>query len=139
MMTLKCTKEEVINLIEQYYQQKEGRKVTARISAKKECMGLYETEGCVTTIKVKEEMEFLGMRKEVETLITKKELQDIFNALLEEKGYIATNLTYDDGLHSTWEGCYMNERIVKKAYFDGITLEISNKKEKTLSRVHKLN
>lgn len=133
MITLKCTEKEVINIIEQYYKQKEGRNVTASISAERGFIGLYETEGCITTIKIKEEIEFLGMKKEVEISINKNELEEILNILLDENGYIVKNIIYDTGLSGD-----MFDRPIG-AYFRGITLEIDNKKKKTLSRNRNLN
>lgn len=135
-MNLKCTKEEIMNLIEQYYLEMEGEHVKANIQAKKECVGFYEHETCMTTISIMREIELLGMKKEIEEVISKEKLKNILNTLLEKNGYVVTDLSYDDGVSSTWVGHYTCERLVKQAYFNGIALTLEEKKDKPLTRVH---
>ena len=137
MRNLILSKEEIINIVEQYYLKEEGKKVKASINSKKECIGIHEEDGCVTTISIKEEFNILGMRKEIVTIIRQDELKNILNILLKNEGYEVINLQYNDGIHSEWVGYGMNEHEIKRAYFNGITLILNSIKDshKTRSRV----
>lgn len=137
MISLYFSENEIINLVEQYYREEEGREVKVSIYSKKECVGIYEEEGCVTNISVKEEFDILGMKKNFVTTIGQEELKDILNLLLEKEGYEVVNLMYNDGLRSECAGYGMHEYQIKKAYFNGVTLTLNNvkAKPKTRSRV----
>ena len=137
MIKLEFNKSEIINLVELYYRKEEGREVKVSINSRKECVGRYEEDGCVTTISVKEEFDILGMKKNFVTTISQDELKDIFNLLLEKEGYEIVSLMYNDGLHTEWSGYGMYEYQTKKAYFNGITLTLNNIKDrpKVRSRV----
>ncbi len=136
MIELKLERSQLIPLVEEYYREKEKKEVKVTISANKQCvgLGLYEMESCVTEIKRTEEIELLGTKQKLTKTISKEELQDVLNVLLKSQGYIVEEITYDDGLSSHWEGCYMNERLVKKAYFHGVTLRLTETKNRPKTR-----
>ncbi len=136
-MEITYSKEETIKLIEEYYKRLEDREVKASISARKECVGLYEVDGCVTTISVTEKMEIGGMQKDVKETISQEEFKKILRALFDLYGFELTNVTLNDGLNSRWEGYGMGEYEVKSAYFKGITINVNKKKNVTLGKVMK--
>lgn len=136
-MEITYSKEETIKLIEEYYKRLEDREVKASISARKECVGLYEVDGCVTTISVTEKMEIGGMQKDVKETISQEEFKKILRALFDLYGFELTNVTLNDGLNSRWEGYGMGEYEVKSAYFKGVTINVNKKKNVTLGKVMK--
>lgn len=136
-MEITYSKEETIKLIEEYYKRLEDREVKASISARKECVGLYEVDGCVTTISVTEKMEIGGMQKDVKETISQEEFKKILRALFDLYGFELTNVILNDGLNSRWEGYGMGEYEVKSAYFKGITINVNKKKNVTLGKVMK--
>ena len=136
-MEISYTKEETSKLIQEYYKRLEDRTVSVSISAKKDCVGLYETEGCVTTITVTEKMVIGGMQKDVKETIDEDQLRTILKALFELYGFKLENVTLNDGINSRWEGYGMGEQEIKTAYFKGITLNVKKIKNQSLSKVPK--
>ena len=136
-MEINYSKEETIKLIEEYYKRLEDREVKASISARKECVGLYEVDGCVTTISITEKMDIGGMQKDVKETISQEEFKKILRALFDLYGFELTNVALNDGLNSRWEGYGMGEYEVKSAYFKGITICVNKKKNITLGKVMK--
>ena len=133
-MEVTFTKEETIKLIEEYYSMLEGRTVTATASAKKGYTGWQDEEACVTTIKISEKMEIVGMQKEVVETVTEDQLHTILRALFDLYELDLTSLTLNDGLSSRWEGYGYNEHEVKTAYFKGIIVNVKKKNNQTLGK-----
>lgn len=133
-MEINYTKEETIKLIEEYYKRLEGREVKANINAKKERVGFYETDECVTTVSVTEKMEIAGMQKDVKETISEEQLKVLLSALFALYDFELTGITLNDGLNSRWEGYGMVEHEVKSAYFKGITINVKRKKNVSLGK-----
>lgn len=125
------TKEEIIKLLEEYYKRLEGREVKVKVSSKKECVGLYEEDGCVTTFTVVETMDIAGIHKETEETLSQEQLRTNLRALFALYEFDLTSLQVDDGLHSSWEGYGMGEHEVKKPYFKGVVVELMKQKNPT--------
>lgn len=128
-MEINYTKDETIKLIEEYYRIFEEREVKASITVKKDLVGIYEEEGCVTTICVSEDIEIAGMKKTIKETITEAELKKKFKALFSGYSFDLKSLTMNSGLNSRLEGYGMAEHEVKSAYFRGITINVDKKKE----------
>lgn len=133
-MEIEFTKEETIKLIEEYYKKLEDRIVKASISAKKGYTGWRDEEGCVTTITVAEPIEIMGMKKDVKQTITEEELNTMLKALFDLYEFQLTKITLNDGLNSRWEGYGMGEHEVTSAYFKGITINVTKKKNVSLAK-----
>lgn len=133
-MEIEFTKEETLKLIEEYYKKLEDRTVKASISAKKGYIGWRDEEGCVTTITVAEPIEIMGMKKDVKQTITEEELNTMLKALFDLYEFQLTNITLNDGLNSRWEGYGMGEHEVTSAYFKGITINVTKKKNVLLAK-----
>lgn len=133
-MEIEFTKEETIKLIEEYYKKLEDRTVKASISAKKGYTGWRDEEGCVTTITVAEPIEIMGMKKDVKQTITEEELNTMLKALFDLYEFQLTKITLNDGLNSRWEGYGMGEHEVTSAYFKGITINVTKKKNVSLAK-----
>ncbi len=133
-MEIEFTKEETIKLIEEYYKKLEDRIVKASISAKKGYTGWRDEEGCVTTITVAEPIEIMGMKKDVKQIITEEELNTMLKALFDLYEFQLTKITLNDGLNSRWEGYGMGEHEVTSAYFKGITINVTKKKNVSLAK-----
>ena len=119
-MEVTFTKEETLKLIEEYYKRLEDREVKASVTAKKGYTGWQDEEACVTAITISENMEIVGMQKEVKESITEDQLNTLLRALFDLYEFDLTSITLDSGLSSKWEGYGMNEHEVKTAYFKGI-------------------
>lgn len=133
-MEISYTREETIRLIEEYYKRLEERDVKASINTRKDCIGIYEEEGCVTTISVTEKLEIGGMQKDVKENISEDQLNVILRALFGLYGFELTRVTLNDGLNSYWEGYGMCEHEVKSSYCKGITINVKKKKNVTLGK-----
>lgn len=133
-MEIDFNKEETIKLIEEYYKRLEDRTVKASITAKKGYTGWRDDEGCVTTITIAEPIEIMGMKKEVKQTITVDELKTLLKALFDLYEFQLTNITLNDGLNSRWEGYGMAEHEVTSAYFKGITVNVTKKKNQSLEK-----
>ena len=133
-MEIEFTKEETIKLIEEYYKKLEDRIVKASISAKKGYTGWRDEEGCVTTITVAEPIEIMGMKKDVKQIITEEELNTMLKALFDLYEFQLTKITLNDGFNSRWEGYGMGEHEVTSAYFKGITINVTKKKNVSLAK-----
>ena len=133
-MEIEFTKEETLRLIEEYYKKLEDRTVKASISAKKGYTGWRDEEGCVTTITVAEPIEIMGMKKDVKQTITEEELNTMLKALFDLYEFQLTKITLNDGLNSRWEGYGMGEHEVTSAYFKGITINVTKKKNVSLAK-----
>ena len=131
-MEINYTKTETLALIEQYYEKLEGRTVKANILARRETVGLYETESCVTSIYITEQIDVLGVKKQVKEQLGDGQLKELLKALFAEYDFDLTRVVLNDGLDSRWEGYGMAEHEVKSAYFRGITVNVKRKKAQSL-------
>ncbi len=131
-MQIDYTKEETLKLIEEYYKKLEGRDVKASVSSKKECVGFYEQDTCVTTFTISEEMEIAGMKKKVKQKISNDELNTLLKALFNLYDFELTDIVINDGINTEWEGYGMCEHQVKTPYFKGITIDVKKKVNQTL-------
>ena len=138
-MEVTFTKEETIKLIEEYYKKLEDRDVSASITSKKGSIGLREEEGCITTFIVAEKMEIVGLKKEIKENISNDQLITLLKALFDLYEFTLTNVTINDGINSRWEGYGYNEHEVKYAYFNGITVNVDKKKNRSLNKKYQSN
>lgn len=127
MKKINITKQELSKLVQAYYKKLENREVLVTIASKKECVGLYEDESCVTTISVKEKIKFLGLEKEIVEVISIKKVEEYLRALLAQEGMDLIGVTLNDGLSSHCEGYGLAEHDVYRPYCNGATLEFSSK------------
>ena len=107
--------------------EKEGRSVKADITARKECIGIFEEIGCVTTISVSENVTLLGVETTQSETLSKDEVKVILSELLKEAGYDLNDLNFNDGIRKSTVGYFMDEHIESRAYFKGVTLNISKR------------
>lgn len=133
-MKIDYTKEETIKLLEEYYKRLEDREVKVSIKSEKGCIGIYETEGCITHICVSEEMDICGMKKKVVTELSDDEFKTNLRALFNLYGFTLSNVTMNDGISSRWEGYGMAEHQVSSAYFKGISINVEKAKETKLAK-----
>lgn len=130
-------KQETIKLIEEYYRRLEGKEVKASITAKEACFGLYESKGCQTTVTVTESMEIAGIRKDVKTELGKEDLLTKLRALFSLYEFDLKGFDYEDGLSSRCEGFGMDEHVVSKPYFNGITVRVEKQKQQNLGMYYR--
>ena len=76
------------------------------------------------------------MKKEVKQTITVDELKTLLKALFDLYEFQLTNITLNNGLNSRWEGCGMAEHEVTSAYFKGITVNVTKKKNQKVIQLH---
>ena len=97
---LKISKNDLIKLLEKYYEEKLGKKIKISITTTEECFGLYEVEELVTRIKfeTKETMmdEVLG---KIEHTIThsldESDIKEVLSEHLRSKGYTVDTINYE--------------------------------------------
>lgn len=123
-MEIKYSKNDLKDLIKKYYLEMEGQDVEVSITSKNELVGFYGTNTCVTTIKVKESVTILGKTTITEVVISKDDLYNMFSVMLESEGYSLSDLEYDSGIKEKCVGCYMNEHMESKPYFNGVILSV---------------
>lgn len=129
-METKFNKQETANLLQEYFEKLEGRKVKVSISAKKTLVGIYESESCKTTITVSEKMDIAGIEKEVTYELSEKDLSNHITALLALQGFDVESVELDDGISNRTVGYFMDEHTEKKAYCNGITVRLNRVKGK---------
>ena len=117
---IELSKEEVIQLLEQYYKDKEGREVKVYIQPKL-TYDLYGNKVGETDIYIIEEINLGGLKKELRETISRDTVKDILNSLLMNEEYYVNGLSYLEG--------YRGE-----VYFNGITLYVCKKRRNSMLR-----
>lgn len=117
---IELSKEEVIQLLEQYYKDKEGREVKVYIQPKL-TYDLYGNKVGETDVYIIEEINLGGLKKELKETISRDTVKDILNSLLMNEEYYVNGLSYLEG--------YRGE-----AYFNGITLYVCKKRRNSMLR-----
>jgi len=118
---LKIQREDLINILNEYYSKKLGRKVTVREAHSIGHVGLYEDEDVEVKFSF-DEVISIGAFKGVKT--TFLEYEDVKNTLgsyLDEQGYLIDSMTYDAGI------CSVGYREDRESYFKGVNLKIREK------------
>ncbi len=133
-MEINYTKEETLQLIEEYYKRLEGREVKAKITSTRGAIDMYDHEGCITSISITEKMDVCGMRKDVVTRLSEDDFKKYLKALFGLYEFNLTDVTLNDGLNSRWEGYGFDEHEVKNPYFKGITVNVEKQKNKGLKK-----
>lgn len=134
-MEMRFTKDDSIKFIEEYYKKFEQRDIKAKIKSQKGTCGygMSEMDTCYTSIAIEEEIEVMGIKTKTTEILPENNLLGIFKAVLEEHGFDVTKAEFDDGVNTSWEGCYMNEHQVSRIYCKGVILNVKkNAKQKTI-------
>ena len=132
---MKFSKEDSIKFIEEYYKNHEQRDIKAKIKSQKTTCGygMGEMDTCTTSVVIEEELEVMGIKTKTSEVLPEDNLLGIFKTVLEENGFDVTKVEFDDGINTSWEGCYMNEHQVSKVYCKGVILNVKrNTKQKTI-------
>ena len=134
-MEMKFSKEDSIKFIEEYYKKYEQRDIKAKIKSQKTTCGygMGEMDTCTTSVVIEEEIEVMGIKTKTSEVLPEDNLLGIFKTVLEENGFDVTKVEFDNGINTSWEGCYMNEHQVSKVYCKGVILNVKrNTKQKTI-------
>lgn len=134
-MEMRFSKDDSIKVIEEYYKKFEQKVVKAKIKSQNgSCgYGMAEIDTCYTNVVIEEEIEVMGIKTKTIEMVLEKNLLGIFKAVLEEYGFDVTKVEFDDGINTSWEGCYMNEHQVSRVYCKGVILNVKkNNKQKTI-------
>jgi len=123
-MEIKYSKNDLKDLIKKYYLEMKGQDVEVNITSKSELVGFYGTNTCVTNISIKEIVTLLNKKVTIEETISKDDLYNMFSVMLESEGYSLSDLEYDSGIKEKCVGCYMNEHMENKPYFNGVILSV---------------
>lgn len=135
IMEIKFTKDDSIKFIEEYYKKFEQREIKAKIKSQKATFGygMGAMDTCYTNVVIEEEIEVMGIKTKTIETIPEDNLLGIFKTILEEHGFNVTKAEFDDGVNTSWDGCYMNEHEVSRVYCKGIVLNVKrNAKQKTI-------
>ncbi len=122
-MEITISKENVIELLTNYYKETEDFNGIIRIKTKKELTGhnLSESEVAKTKIERKEEINLLGVTVPVVSIISEEEVLGIFQNLLSAKGYTVNSIKLDQGISNE----YHYNGDYKVAYCNGLKLEVT--------------
>lgn len=125
-MRISITKEQVEDILQNYYQTYEHEDVTIQSKAIQSCVGLYETPCVVVKINAITKINLLGEVVENEEELSENQLRDIFQTILEEQGYSIEDISYDAGMDT-------DDRFQSKsAYFKGININVQHKRNQKL-------
>lgn len=99
-ITLKISKNDLVKLLEKYYEEKLGKKIKISIKTTEECFGLYEIDELVTRInfETKEIMmdEVLGKIEHTIThSIDESDVKEVLSEHLRGKGYTVNTIHYE--------------------------------------------
>lgn len=123
-MEITISKEDVIQLLTNYYKKTEGFTETIQIITEKDFdgYGYYgsKKEIAKTKIERKEEMNLYGITVPVVSALTKTEVLGVFQNILSEKGYSVNSIGFDQGI--TTEYHYNDD--YKVAYCNGLKLDV---------------
>ena len=123
-MEIKIDKNQMKDLLEDYYRKYEQTEGTIEIKATKEYEGYYEEEVCAIQVNYIREIEILGKKVSLTTYLTKEEVQEIFNILLRDNGYVIENMRYDKGRRPNDYGGK------EEPYFDGVSFTVKSLNKK---------
>ena len=131
-MELKITSRDPKELLGDYFTKKDNIEAIISISSMVN-MDRYDQEECNVEIKLRKKINLLGKERIVTTSLSKEEIKEVLKAILEDSGYDVVDITFDNGINYITEGYGMGERIVPRAYFNGVTV-IIKKHEKVKVR-----
>ena len=123
---LKISKKEFLGILSDYYTLKLEKPIKVKEKHYIASVGYYETKEVVVEIYYQEQIEILGHLATKTTTITKEELKEILNQLMNNENYVVKDLNYETG--TEYEGYRMCETQVP--YFNGVTLKIIEKQKK---------
>lgn len=119
--------QELMTLLNQYY---EKQNATVEIENKKIYTGLYQTEGCATTIKIKKKLKIDSVVVSVIENLSEDDILTIIKEFLQETEYEPLCLIYLSKLE--YRGYGMSESLAP--VFNGIELKIAKKKSKEFAK-----
>lgn len=133
MSELKFGKKEMKQVIEGYYKKYEDfdGTFTSACSLQLVGYGMMEREDAVVSMKINGVLNVCGMEIEMSRDISEDDLVNVFSVVLGDIGYTVDNVVFDKGTTEVCEGYYMNERMVSKPYFKGVSVKV---REKSLVR-----
>ncbi len=122
METYKLTigRQELLGALSDYLTLQNNKPIKVKESHSIDYVGFYEERDVTVTIQYEESIELLGHTATKTVQMSKDDIKDIFNKLLEDKGYGVQKLNYKTGFRTV--GYYMDER--EEAHFEGVELEL---------------
>ncbi len=129
-MKLKLNEKQIKTLLKYYYKEYENIDCDINIEAKIDYVGIYEERACVVVITQTRKIFVAGEETLLELELTKQDVKDKLQAVLQEQKLEICNLLYEsDIIHGDRQG------DIDTPYFNGITLEVKTmEKERQLVR-----
>ena len=115
-----------------YYYLKEGAEVS--ISTKKERIGYYEIESCVTKISVKRKINIYGVENTITEILDETQLKEVLSEVLSENGIEVQSLQLLNNLQTRTTGYGMAEKTEVYPEFKGVELNVQPTKVKKMTR-----
>lgn len=121
---LEIKKNDFLNILSNYYTKILGH--SCNVKEKHEVdYGRYGDKSAKVELYYEEIIEILGYKAIKTTTISKENVEDIFNELINDKGLIIDTLLYNSGVRK--EGDYRDEYEV--SYFNGVTITLKEKQK----------
>lgn len=121
---LEIKNNDFLNILSKYYTQILGH--PCNVKEKHEIdYGRYGDKSAKVELYYEEIIEILGYKAIKTTTISKENVEDIFNELINDKGLIIDILLYNSGVRK--EGNYRDEYEV--SYFNGVTITLKEKQK----------
>lgn len=133
-MKTNFTKEEIIEIISEYYQKSLNTEVIVKIIPKVCALDMYENLGCYTSFEVTRKIVLGTKVKEFKENLDKEAIQNIFTAYFNNYGLEIESLEIDDALESRQTGYGLAEHTENVAVFKGINVILKKNKELKLVR-----
>lgn len=129
-MKLKLNEKQIKTLLKYYYKEYENIDCDINIEAKIDYVGIYEERACVVVITQTRKIFVAGEETLLELELTKQDVKDKLQAVLQEQKLEICNLLYEsDIIYGDRQG------DIDTPYFNGITLEVKTmEKERQLVR-----
>ena len=129
-MKLKLNEKQIKTLLKYYYKEYENIDCDINIEAKIDYVGIYEERACVVVITQTRKIFVAGEETLLELELTKQDVKDKLQAVLQEQKLEICNLLYEsDIIYGDRQG------DIDTPYFNGIILEVKTmEKERQLVR-----
>ncbi len=99
--------------------------------------GMMEHEDAIITVSVSYETDIAGINKKINDNLSLEETANIIATILKDSGYKVNSSYSNAGTFSDYVGYGIDEHLVKRPYFNGITFNITENEEESLSRKYK--
>lgn len=128
-MELSFDKNKMRTVMENYYRKYEDFEGVVTVDCKMGSVGygMSEHQDAVVSVKIAGTLDVMGEKVPMTRNVAQEEVLNVFKTVLGETGYTVTDVSLDSGVKETCEGYGMAEHTVKRPYFNGVVVNVSEK------------